>query len=59
MIRFLKDLTVPIYKEWRCGDGCCSGWELDGEDFFYTGEETYEESVEISHLEEGVDFEYV
>jgi len=60
MIRFLKNIqNVPINKEYRCGDGCCSSWEPDGEDSFSEGEEVWDCQVDLSNLEEGTDYEWI
>lgn len=45
MIRFLKNLSVPTNKQFKCYDMCCTTWRSDGYDFFY--------AVEVANLEEG------
>ncbi len=59
MVQFLKDVTCMTYRYVDVGNWCCSGWEADAVHFFENGEKVRWEAVDLSNLQEGVDFIYL
>lgn len=55
MIRFLKPCSAPKGTLWRCGDGCCSGFDWENYDF-EEGDEIEEYRVDVSGLTKGIDY---